>query len=439
MATRGIAIKYKLLYPLLFLFLLLSLTLPLLFSCQEANKVKPAIKERSLFSLEYGNFEEEINLFSLQDIGDVSTCLAMQDGFFYIVNGEAQKIMNLTSYGDLLNIYYNEEFYKENNPGLPSNSSKNIWHSTNIKESFTGQVAVNSKKDLYAVVKVDNNKAEEDKDAGLVCSYLVLCIPSSFASNIEDPSLNTLEEEGKEAISERKAVRGGSTYLIGQEGQGGGPFPYIKNIYTTRTGYLVVVSVTNTGLLSFWYKDAVLRYKIPIEKSSLPQEKDSFLSIENAVPSYNNMTLYIKVDYYKPHIDHQSKVQSGIDYTHSSVYALDIEDAEYKNIIDVPPYFEDIVGEFNKVSYALPYDFIGITKTGWLFFMITTTEGFAIEAIDSASNTVIKRALNANHDNILYYKMHLSDAGIVSALIAYKEKVDIVWWRTDELIDAIFK
>ena len=62
------------------------------FSCTESNGVI-SLDDNELFSLEYGNFEDQLNLFSLASPSPVRTSLAMRDGFFYIANGEAQKVL----------------------------------------------------------------------------------------------------------------------------------------------------------------------------------------------------------------------------------------------------------------------------------------------------------------------------------------------------------
>ena len=69
-------------------------------SCHRGAVV--SVGENELFRLEYGSFEDELNLFSLSGTGSVNTYMAMRDGFFYIANGESKKIMELNSYGDLL-------------------------------------------------------------------------------------------------------------------------------------------------------------------------------------------------------------------------------------------------------------------------------------------------------------------------------------------------
>ena len=49
-------------------------------------------------------------MFDVSRVGSIDTSIAMRDGFFYIANSESKKIMELNSYGDLLTIYYNEDF-----------------------------------------------------------------------------------------------------------------------------------------------------------------------------------------------------------------------------------------------------------------------------------------------------------------------------------------
>ena len=66
------------------LFSFLSL---LFYSCFNAEKIL-SIDEIKLFELNYGNFEEQLNLFDVSKIGAINTSLTMRDGFFYVVNGE---------------------------------------------------------------------------------------------------------------------------------------------------------------------------------------------------------------------------------------------------------------------------------------------------------------------------------------------------------------
>ena len=82
-----------------------------LVSCNR-GKVVNDIKADNLFSLEYGNFDDQINLFDITSLMKINTHLAMKDGFFYISNGESKKLLEMNSYGDLLSLYYNPDFNK---------------------------------------------------------------------------------------------------------------------------------------------------------------------------------------------------------------------------------------------------------------------------------------------------------------------------------------
>src|SRR5574344_1492249 len=73
------------------------------------SKVVVTLEKDTLFSLSYGNFEDQINLFDLSGVGEINTNITMKDGFFYLANGESKKIMETNSYGDLLSLYYNKD------------------------------------------------------------------------------------------------------------------------------------------------------------------------------------------------------------------------------------------------------------------------------------------------------------------------------------------
>ena len=65
----------------------LSLVFGLL-GCRASNTIE-AIDENTLFSIPYGNFEEQISISDLNSVGNCRFGLAMRDGFFYIIYGEA--------------------------------------------------------------------------------------------------------------------------------------------------------------------------------------------------------------------------------------------------------------------------------------------------------------------------------------------------------------
>ncbi len=391
-----------------------------LFSCGKKGGIQ-TLNEEELFSLKYGNFEDEINLFGVDKIGKISTSLTMKDGFFYIVNGQNQKILSYNSYGDLLSIHYNEDFYDEKYNELLSKQNSMLWKGVSFPFEFDGKIAVDSKKYMYAVGIVPKERNEQDEDENLVYSQVVL----RFSSD------------------------GTVLDYIGQQGPSGTPFPFIKQIYVTNQNELVVVCITTSGSCTFWFSsDGYLKYRIPLTQKDIPHEKfdfaegeddDIFISVENVVPDYSSQTLFVKVDYYKPYVDSESKISSGVNYLETVIYPLNVETGTYSKSIIVPPYEESVIQDFSKITYKIPYDFLGTAKNGWLYFLLSTQEGYSVQILNAKRQQLIKRSLPVNHNDVLFSSFDLSDEGIISAILAEKEKCRIVWWKTDSLIDSVIK
>ena len=381
------------------------------------NGTIQSISETELFSLDYGNFEEQLSVADLNEVGNIRLGIAMRDGFFYIVDGYSKKIMELNSYGDMLSLFYNEE----------SNTSELIQKNPAVAESihweisypfdYPGQIALDSNKCIYAVCTIPRNRQEQG-EGGILYSQAVLRITRD----------------------------GSSVDYIGQQGPGGTPFPYIRKIYTTEKDELVVVSNSTDGLIVYWFgTDGFLRYMIPISTKNTPviestsSDSENYFTLENVIPDPNDYVLYVKVDYYSSFVDADSKVQSGINYTQTLLYPLYCDTGIYGEPVSIPPYEESIVVDYSKLTYKIPYDFLGVTKNGWKFFIIKTDEGFAVEMIQNESQKILHRNFELDHAENLFYDMSLSSDGIITALYVDKEKARAVWYRTDSLIDAILK
>ncbi len=388
----------------------------ILASCSKSESVQ-SISETELFSLPYGNFEEQLSITDLNDVGDVRFGIAMQDGFFYIVNGESKKILELNSYGDLLTLFYNEDSQTAKLLENSNRPDKSIHHEISYPFDYPGMIAVDSNKNVYTVCTIPWNRQEHSDDGTMLYSQTVL----------------------------RFARDGSSVDYIGQQGPGGTPFPYINNIYTTSKNELVVVATSTEGAMVYWFEsDGFLKYMIPVTKRDAPsvdndETTESFLTIQNVIPDPVSYKLYVQIDYYSTYVDEESKVQSGINYDQTLLYPLNIETGTYEEPVSVPPYEESVVSDYSKLTYRIPYDFLGVTKSGWKFFIVKTEDGFNIEMIQSETQRILRRHFKAIHSNIVYDSMCLSQDGILTALYLEKDKARVVWYRTDNLIDAILK
>lgn len=388
----------------------------LLSSCFQ-SRVVSAIEEEELFTLSYGNFEDQVNVFDMGEVGDVPIRLAMRDGFFYVTNGQSKKVMEFNSYGDLLSLYYNED----NNPEPSFLKAAQAATATRkaVRYPFNeiSEIAIDSRKFLYAVDTLPLERQELDEGSGQMLGQIVLRFSDS----------------------------GSFVDYLGQQGPGGTPFPFIQNLYATNSNELVVVCTTNAGAVVYWFStEGYLLFTVPIEKQSVPgpsseEKNDVWLKIDSVVPDSRERRLYVKVDYYVSQVDEASRVQSGIVYKESLLHALDVLDGSYGRPISVPAYTERVTEGFSSQTYSVPYELLGVTESGWFFFIVTTGEGFSLQMMQGDGQRILQRRLRVDRRKNLFYTFSLGNTGILSVFLVQTSHATVAWWRTDSLIQAILK
>lgn len=381
----------------------------------DKNKGVSSLDEENLFSIGYGNFEDEINLFNISSVGSLNTFMTMHNGFFYVANGESKKILELNSYGDLLNLFYNDEEMESQ-----EFADKNIKNSTKraVAYPFTkpGPLAVDSRNYLYAADILPSERQERNEGERLLLNSVIL----RFDSN------------------------GNFIDYIGQQGPGGTPFPFIKNIFVTKLNELVVICSTNDGPSVYWFNEkGFLLYKIPITQQTIPsiEKKDDesfsgkfYASVENVVPDWVSHKIYINVNYYQEAVESDSKILNGVDYAKSLLYQLDLDTKKYGDPLEIPPYENVISESLSKETYEIPYEFLGVTDSGWFFFSIPDENGYLIQMVQPDGQRILKRSISVDHSKNLYTSMSLSETGIISGLFIQSDSAKIKWWRTDSLI-----
>lgn len=409
----------------IYIYSILCLSLIFTFLSCKQNSVVSSIERNKLFSLKYGNFENQLNLFDLTDSGNIiPTALTMQNGFFYISNGESKKILEMNSYGDLLSLYYNRE---ENPPSL-------------FNSNDSTAVGLQQKNDVISTKKTIDYPFNEPS---------LICVDSNQRIyTVELLPTERQENENKKTLRQVVLRFDGNSFIdyIGQQGPGGTPFPYIQNIYTTANNELVVICIVSDGIEVFWFSESgYLLHNILINSKDAPNPLNDkvdttiYFKVEKVIPDNKDYKLFVKIDYYNMTIDSTSKVQAGVEYNTTYIYPLDAKTGKYGKPILIPAYEEVLTQGFSKQIRKNPYDFLGISSSNWMFFTITTDQGYVVQIVDSSGNKVLKRLLQFDNNKVVYHSFSLSNEGIVSALLAYKEKADVVWWRTDSLIDALLK
>ncbi len=400
--------------------LILSVLFILIFTGCHQDEIA-TLKQQELFSIDYGTFENELTMFSLGTPGDINTNIYMQDGFFFIANGEGKKVMQFTSYGDIIGIYYNPDF----NP-VPSfisevteehGSQKSTQQSLEYPFSQLGKITADSFKNWYVVDTLPPERQEYDSENTLALRQVIL----------------RFSQDG--------------TYIdyLGQEGPGGTPFPYIKNLYTTSNNEIVVICQTIKSHLAFWFSsEGYLKYTIPVTIDSLPRlekipSENQFISLDAVVPDYTYEKLYVKVNYHKTAFDTSTRTVSGIDFVESRLYTLDLEKKSYTNPLIIPAYEKKVQSGYSSTSYLVPYSLLGITESGWIFFMLAEDDGFIVQIVQLNGQRILHRHIPFDFEAIKYHSISLSPKGIISALQIEEDKAKVSWWRTDSLIESLLK
>jgi hypothetical protein len=395
----------------------LPLALLLLASCRP--KSVEELPKEELFSLAIGKMDNQIDLFQLKGSGPESkNRIYMRDGLFFVANGNSAKIMEFSSYGDLIFLLYNPEL----NPtpvSFAGEGSDNLA-STRLAVSYPlrqiGELAVDSGKRLYVEDTVGEERQVRDKDLGLALSRVVL----------------------------RFDRRGRLQDFLGQEGLGGTPFPYIDSLFVTEQDELVVISRSPKAWLVFWYSPAGnLLYQLALDQQRLPhleEAPNSIPSVGKLVPDLNRHYLHAAL-YFYPSSEGQTAGQVGSTRGYATrVYRINLATGKYEKSFEVPENGsrrQIVAGQ--EVEVVQPsYELLGVNTRGDFFFLRHDDNNlYQLMVLDRDGRVKARRYLVMEDSELYYRDLRLSSEGIVYALLGEEYKARFVWWRSDKLLEEL--
>lgn len=384
-----------------------------LFGCSSAQV--PVLQEERLFSLQYGKMEDQVELFLDGSAVTRKTRLAMRGGLFFIASGYGNRIMEFTSYGDLLTLYYNPAQNPRPVMLQAANDEVRLTNRRAYEYEFNvvGEVAVTSDNTLLVEDQVPDRVAVFDEDLGVRLNRVVVRL---------DRSGNQID-------------------YLGQQGIGGDFFPYIRQIDVTANDEIVVVTTAPPRSIVFWFaSDGTLLRRIEITPDTLPVPEEVTASpiLETLHADHELRRLYAKVNYYVSDAGIATDGASAVDRLMSRIYWIDIDDGSYEGFVDVPANVrrDDVLGRFGEEE-EFYYEFVGAASGEHLFLLSQESrERTQLLILHTSGKVVRRRALDIDYNEIVIRDLHLSHSGILSALIATREDVDIVWWRTDRLFEG---
>jgi hypothetical protein len=394
-----------------------ALGLLLCLSC--AGDRTAAIAREELFTLEIGRLEDQIDLFNLEGSRSLrKTTLAMRDGFFYIANGNGEKVVQYTSYGDLLFMIYNDE---TNPPPLTLRTgSEEAGVVTRWALPYPlrepGSIAVDARKHIYVEDRFPYERHSFDLESKALLDGMVL----------------HFDDEGR------------FVEYLGQEGVGGTPFPKIEGLYTSARNELAVVCRLPQGWSIYWFDaEGTVLFYIPLPNSLIPVPPDRMAvtpSVDTIAASPDTREIYIKVDYYRDIYDESTGTRTGSVPDSSIIWIMNVEDGGYTGAMEVP-FFEYTFTENNRqVTENLLYSLLGVIRGGKVFLSFPVEEGYAILILASGSSPGSEQhrgLIRVDHEELQFNAFCLSPEGILSGLLAVDWEAKLVWWRTDTLAAGI--
>jgi hypothetical protein len=371
-----------------------------------------------LFTITLGRMENQIDLFRFESTNPArKNAVYMRDGWFYVANGNAGKIMVFSSYGDLLFLLYNPQ----SNPvptllgPVDPNASEEVSTRGAVAYPFTdiGEIAVASDKTLYVEDAVAEAKQVKDPARGIVLARVVL----------------RFDRKGK------------PLGYIGQEGVGGTPFPYVSALHVTSNDQLVVVCrLPDYSWEIFWYsREGTPLFQVQIDKTHLPVSptKDATPVLIDVFPDQHGPLLYLIVDTYAASTD-SSSASSNADTVVSRAYKLDMRSGKYSSTyVEFPqnPPRKEKAGLRTSTIPSPPADCLGVTANGnFSLLAYTDTNLYTLQVLDPTGKVKARRRMVIEDSELTFRDVHLSSTGIIYGLLADKTKAHISWWRADMLL-----
>jgi hypothetical protein len=413
-----------------------ALIIPLLLLSCVPKELEELTREE-LFSLQIGKMDNQIDLFQVGGVmAGGKNRIYMRDGLFYLANGNSAKIMELSSYGDLIFLLYNpnenppptsfkaqQRIQPENpeesaqpaeqaQPAQQAETAQPEAPLTSTRQAVTyplrriGELAVDSRKHLYVENTVSEERQVRDKELNVLLDRVIL----------------------------RFDRHGALVDFIGQEGVGGTPFPYIESLYVTDLDDLVVICRTPGYWHVYWYSpEGFLLYQVDIDQEHLPQNQDeSIPTLGRIVPDRNDPLLYLMIYIYRGVPGEEQK-----DSYETRIYTLSLVSGRYEGYIEVPQngVRTEKIGTQEVEVPAPSFELLGV-NSGDALFLLRREEAnlFQLLVLSRQGEVLARRSLVMEDSELFYKDVRLSAGGIIYALLGGEYRAQIVWWRSDRLL-----
>lgn len=371
------------------------------------SRAQSVLEQERLFSLELGRLEDQVDIISRDGVVPrADTELSMRDGMVYVADGAAGKIMEFTSFGELVRLIYHPDRNPEPvtlvQPGADGDDVTRVAVPYRFQQ--LGNLAVDSRRHVYAEDRLPSERAVFDEGLGVQLNRIVV----------------RFDDEGNPLD------------YLGQEGIGGTPFPHIDALFVTLRDELVVVSSTTSSRLVHMFNaqgEQMYVVRIRLDRLPIPEDDEGVIAVlQEVVAGVDAYRVYLRVSYYRPAVAADTGEQFGIDFDHSRIYWLDLETGRYEGFAELPR-------GGREDEQTLHHELVGVTRGEQIFLLARQAVGQTRLVIMNDSGRVLRRrVLTVPEVELVLRRFSLDHGGVLTAFLGFEDRADVVWWRADRLL-----
>ena len=360
-----------------------------------------------LFSLGIGPLDEQLDLVRVAGApAPYTTRVAMRDGLFYIANGNARKVMQLSSHGDLLLLIYDPA----RNPapvGLAPGGNGTATR-TAVKHRFRelSHIAVDSRRRILVV------DAAGDEAAA-----------------------------GYGQLVKRFGPDGSYLGAIGREGPDGTPFPFVERVTVMADDTLVVTARTGLQWLTYWYDaDGRLQERLELEHvGRLGDERG--LVIRDLLPLVSRQRLLVFVESWAGENGGDDGGEGAADRGgRGVVLGMRLYDVASRSVVAAfrlpeagPPRGAARVG--SEPLAGPRYHPLGVTADGLLYLSRREDDRTrSLLVLGRNGRVLVRRQWVLDETGLGYVTLGMNESGVLYGLLGAGDRVRMVWWRGDLLV-----
>ena len=360
-----------------------------------------------LFSLGIGPLDEQLDLVRVAGVpAPHATRVAMRDGLFYIANGNARKVMQLSSHGDLLLLIYDPARNPEPVGLAPGGSGAATRTAVEHRFRELSHIAVDNRRRILVVDAAGDEAAV-----------------------------------GYGQLVKRFGPDGSYLDAIGREGAGGTPFPFVERVTVMADDTLVVTARTDLRWVTYWYDaDGRLQERLELEHAGRLGDEPG-LVIRDLLPLLSRQRLLVFVESWAQENGGDGAADGAGRRGNGAVPGVRLYDVASRSVVAAfalpeagPPRGAAQVG--SEPLAGPRYHPLGVTADGLLYLSRRDDDRTrSLLVLSRNGRVLVRRQWVLDETGLGYVTLGMNESGVLYGLLGAGDRARMVWWRGDLLVE----